>query len=181
VNENGLYDLDINSLPKNIDLRINGLIIKDDVINDIRNKISLGSKILKEKCNYNLNKKNNTIQTLINIDNKQYDIKNISKMQLIDLIYNKCNSIQKISNNVLSNIKDKITNCVNSNYINNNIIKKFTIKELKFDNFSRYDRSNYINFDSFNNKIVSIRVINIPHSNVPKITSHISILNNILS
>ena len=165
VDKNGNYNLDLETLPKNIDLRIKGVVIKDEIIKEIKNKITFGSnkQIIKEKATYNIDKLNENALTLININDNIIDFKTINKQELINLINTRCNQLQKLSpekqQNILNKITDIIDNINNKNDLFDNL-KKLDILEFEFSNYGKYGSNNVINFNKLNNKIIGISAPN---------------------
>ena len=156
VDSEGEYNLDEISLPHFIDLRIKGNIIKQNVIEKIRNKITKGKrKIVKERNMFNLNN-NSSIKTIINLNEKALDFKTLNEKDLIELIYTRSISLEKITDDKKLSIKDKITNLVKNNFTLTSELKHFDLLEFEFSNYGKYGENNKIDFKKFDNKVIGI-------------------------
>jgi hypothetical protein len=107
-------------------------------------------KIIKElnMCNmFNKSNKSN-INTIINLNEKTLDFKMLNEMDLIELIYNRCINLQKISDHMKKSINDKIVNLVKNNFILTSELKHFDLLEFEFSNYGKYGENNKIDFIS---------------------------------
>ena len=159
IDEDGKSNYDISKIPKIIDINIECKSMNIKHIDEIYKQMETQNITMVKQHDTFIG--NTKINTTINVNGKSQDLILLkSKDDAIDLLINVVKEKNNVSDTIVEDLKNIITNTLQDyNFYGGSQKKKIKLQQIKFNNMIVYGEDNILNFDKFA-KIVGINDIN---------------------